>query len=159
MGSPPLRISDALNGVRLLGIETAPFIYFVERHPTYVDRMRAIIRLVDEGTVSAVSSTVTLTEVLTQRIKQGNKTIEQAYRDILLKSRNFRLAPISAPTAERAAQLRARYNLKTPDALQVAAAIDAGCDAFLTNDLGLRRVTELQVLVLDDLEFDPAPGP
>jgi predicted nucleic acid-binding protein len=50
------------------------------------------------------------------------------------------------------AELRARDQLRTPDALQVASALGAGCEAFLTNDLALRRVTELHVLVLGELE-------
>ena len=56
-----------------------------------------------------------------------------------------------------AAQLRARYELKTPDALHVAAALEARCEAFLTNDKGIQRVTDLRVLVLEDLELDPPP--
>jgi predicted nucleic acid-binding protein len=54
-------------------------------------------------------------------------------------------------SAERAARLRATHRLKTPDALQVAVASQAGCEAFLTNDRALRRVTEINVLVLADL--------
>jgi predicted nucleic acid-binding protein len=54
-------------------------------------------------------------------------------------------------------RLRATYNLKTPDALQVAAALHAGCDIFLTNDFGIKRVKEIHVLVLDDLELDIPP--
>jgi predicted nucleic acid-binding protein len=41
--------------------------------------------------------------------------------------------------------------MKLPDAIQVAVAIDQGCEAFLTNDRRLAQVTELRVLVLDDL--------
>jgi predicted nucleic acid-binding protein len=55
--------------------------------------------------------------------------------------------------AERAADLRARYGLKTPDALQIGCALESGCDAFLCNDLALKRVTELRVLALDELEL------
>jgi predicted nucleic acid-binding protein len=56
-----------------------------------------------------------------------------------------------------AAELRARYNLRTPDALHIACAIDTGCDAFLTNDTGIKRVNEIRILVLDDLEL-PNPS-
>jgi predicted nucleic acid-binding protein len=43
-----------------------------------------------------------------------------------------------------------------PDALHVACAIDTGCDAFLTNDTGIKRVSEIRILILDDLELpDP----
>jgi predicted nucleic acid-binding protein len=50
----------------------------------------------------------------------------------------------------------APHNLRTPDALHVAAGIDARCDAFLTNDTGMKHVTEIAVLVLDELELDPS---
>jgi predicted nucleic acid-binding protein len=61
---------------------------------------------------------------------------------------------VSAQIAETAADLRAHYNLRTPDALHVATALAVQCDAFLTNDAAIRRVTELRVLLLDDLELD-----
>jgi len=51
------------------------------------------------------------------------------------------------------AELRARHNLRTPDALQIAAALVTGCQAFLTNDGSLKRVTDLSVLVLDELSL------
>jgi predicted nucleic acid-binding protein len=53
---------------------------------------------------------------------------------------------------EGAARLRAKYNLRLPDALQMAAAISSGCDALLTNDAELARVTESKVLVIDALQ-------
>jgi predicted nucleic acid-binding protein len=54
--------------------------------------------------------------------------------------------------AERAAEIRAHYNLKLADSFQVAAAIVAGCDAFLTNDSALKRVSGITILVLGELE-------
>lgn len=69
----------------------------------------------------------------------------------MINSRNLYLKAVSPVTAELSAELRARYRLRTPDALQIAAALEAGCEAFLCNDANLRRITELRVLVLDDL--------
>jgi len=43
--------------------------------------------------------------------------------------------------------------LRTPDALQIATALNAGCTAFLTNDFRLQLVTEIRVLVLDEMEL------
>ncbi|HLU10353.1 MAG TPA: PIN domain-containing protein [Oceanobacillus sp.] len=111
-------------------------------------KVRDIFRQIDQGKFEGVSSMITLVEVLTQPLKMGNSTLEMEYRNILMRSRHFSLLPISVGIAERAAQLRAHYNLKTPDALQVFAAIDAQCDAFLTNDLGLKRVQEINVLLI-----------
>ena len=53
--------------------------------------------------------------------------------------------------ADTAARLRAEHGLRTPDALQAATAIRRGATAFLTNDAGLVRVSEVEVAVLERL--------
>ncbi len=73
------------------------------------------------------------------------------YRTLLTKSPHFTLVTIDADVAETAARLRSQYGLRTPDALQISAALTAGCQAFLTNDKNLRKVTDLRVLVVDEL--------
>jgi predicted nucleic acid-binding protein len=55
--------------------------------------------------------------------------------------------------SQKAAEIRVHYNLKLPDALQVAVALVSGCDGFLTNDAALQRVTELRILLLGALEI------
>jgi predicted nucleic acid-binding protein len=60
---------------------------------------------------------------------------------------------IDDAAADQAARLRAKYQLLTPDAIQLAMAVNAGFQVFLTNDRGLQRVTEIRVLILDDLEL------
>jgi len=58
------------------------------------------------------------------------------------------LLPLKAAVFDRAAQMRADLNFKTPDALHLAAAIEGGCDRFLTNDTRLTRCTDLMIEVL-----------
>ncbi|MBA2486787.1 MAG: PIN domain-containing protein, partial [Nitrospira sp.] len=53
--------------------------------------------------------------------------------------------------ADRAAELRARYRLSTPDALQLATAISHKAARFYGNDRGLRRVKEIECVIVDDL--------
>jgi predicted nucleic acid-binding protein len=149
-----VRISGALNGVTTLAIETAPFIYFVEQHPTYVDRMRAIFYQVNSGTPQVVTSVITLTEVLVMPIQTGHIQYQQAYREMLLNTAHITTISVSSAIADRAASLRVQYGLRTPDALHVATALISGCGAFLTNDFGLKRVQDVRVLVLDELELD-----
>ncbi len=78
------KVDEVLVGVTSLGFDTAPLIYFVERHPAYVDIVREFVQRVDRGAVLGYSSVVTLTEVLTQPKQKGNTTVEQEYRDLLL---------------------------------------------------------------------------
>ncbi len=152
-----MRISDALSEVIRLGIDTSPFIYLVERHPKYFTLMQTILDYLTNNTYVAISSTLTLTEVLTLPIKLNKPVLVIEYEAILLNSTGFQLISLDSKIAKIAADIRARYNLKTPDAIQIATAIAYGCQAFLTNDRGLRRIAELRVLVLDDLELDPTP--
>jgi predicted nucleic acid-binding protein len=141
----------ALAGVARLGFDTSPFIYFIERHPNYVSLLREIFRRVDSGSITGCSSVVTVTEVLTRPKQLGDTALVQEYRSLLLQGRNFSVVPVDAAIAELAADLRASYRLRTPDALQIATAIQAGCKAFLTNDGALQRVDTLRVLLLDKL--------
>jgi hypothetical protein len=60
MGSPTVsKIDEALVGVTSLGFDPAPLIYFVERHPAYVDIVREFVRRVDAGIILGYSSMVT----------------------------------------------------------------------------------------------------
>ena len=48
-----------------------------------------------------------------------------------------------------AAQLRAVHpSVRTPDALQLATALSAGCETFVTNDRDLPDLTGLKVIQL-----------
>jgi predicted nucleic acid-binding protein len=111
----------------------------------------AIFRRISDGELLGQTPVVTLTEVLVQPMMRTDIQILQKYRSFLLGTSNFQMLPIDIPVAERAADLRARYRLRTPDALQIATALQSGCEAFLTNDLALKRVTDLTVWAVDEL--------
>jgi predicted nucleic acid-binding protein len=153
------RLADALTGVARLGLDTAPIIYFIEAHPQYDAATSALFQLIADGAITGVTSVISLLEVLVQPLRQGNTQLQQQYQDLLLHSTNFQTVPVSAEVAGLGAELRARYQLRTPDALQIAAALNAGCTAFVTNDIALRRVMELRVLVLDELALEDGPAP
>jgi predicted nucleic acid-binding protein len=144
-------VNDALARVSRLGVDTAPLVYYVEDHPAYADRVEAVFRRAASNGIYLCSTVVTLTEVLVVPKRAGRADLETAYRDLLLNNDNFALLSVDVAVAERAADLRARYSLKTPDAIQVATALENGCQAFLTNDAGLRRVADIRTLVLGEL--------
>lgn len=146
-----MNINDALHGVERIYIETAPLIYYVEENPRYIATMEAIISRIEHTDLRAMSSVITLAEVLSYPIKLGNRTIEQSYRDILINNESLQLISINIQVADVAARLRATYGLRTPDALHIASAIHMGCQVFLTNDKGITRVKDLQIILLDDL--------
>ncbi len=146
-----MKLADALINTVYIGLDTSPFIYFVEQNPLYVDLMRQVFKRITKGDFQSCSSVITLTEVLVQPLRQNNQTLANEYRDLLFNGANFQLLQLTALVAETAAELRAKYNLRTPDALQIATALENGCDAFLCNDKDLKKVTELKILILDEL--------
>jgi predicted nucleic acid-binding protein len=77
--------------------------------------------------------------------------LAEEYRNILLQSPALTAVPLDEGIAEGAAELRARHNLRTPDAVQIATAIRSGASWFLTNDAGLANLAEISVLVLKQL--------
>jgi predicted nucleic acid-binding protein len=110
-----------------------------------------VFQRIEAGELVGVTSVITLTEAIVYPLRQGRSDLVQQYRLLLRESDHFELVDITPTIAEQAADWRARYNLRTPDALQLVAASHRGCDAFLTNDATLQRVSELRVLVLDAL--------
>ncbi len=147
-----IKLHTALAGVSRLGIDTDCIIYFVQANPSFDGLVSDVFRQIAAGQVTGHTSAVSLTETLVIPLRTGDLLLRQRFRDLLLRGRNMHTVPISAAIAERAAEVRALYNLKVPDAMQAATALETGCEAFLTNNGGdFRRVTELNVLVLNEL--------
>jgi predicted nucleic acid-binding protein len=62
------------------------------------------------------------------------------------------LRAVDVEVAERASELRAKYNVRAPDAIHAATSIVEGADAFITNDTRLKRIAEVNVLLLSKLD-------
>ena len=148
-----MKLDDALQGVSRLAFDTAPIIYFVEANPTYDTLVTNIFNRVAAGDLEGWTSVISLSEVLVQPIVSGRKDLQEQYRELLLNSANFHTLPITADVSETAARLRGTYGLRLPDAIQIAFAMNVGCEAIICNDRNMQRVTELKILILDELEL------
>ena len=100
---------------------------------------------------TAVTSTITMTELLVHPYRAANEELVNQYYSLLASYPNLDWVAPDLAIADLAAQLRAQHRLRTPDALQAATAIRRGATAFLTNDAGLARVSEVEVAVLEQL--------
>lgn len=134
-----------------IGLDTNVFIYFLEGHPQYGAWCASLFELIERGQHTAVTSTVTLLELLVQPYRDQKD--ELAYKIFALTSTYPKLewVPLTMNLADRAAELRARYRLSTPDAIQLATAIGHKAVRFYGNDRGLRRVKEIECILVDDL--------
>jgi predicted nucleic acid-binding protein len=145
-----LEIARRLAGHRLIAVDTCVFVYLMERNPRYFDLVNAVFESIESGKSSAVTSTVVLTEILVQPYRNENLPQAEAFYGLLTTLPNLEWVPPSLPIANLAAALRASYRMQTPDALIAATAVLRGASAFLTNDPIFRRITSLEVLILDE---------
>ena len=135
---------------KTVGLDTAPLIYFIEENPTYLEAVRLFFEAMDRGDFAVVTSTITLLEMLVHPLRSNNRELAAEYRDILLNSRLMTME-VSNTVAEQAARLRATHNIRTPDAIQISAALNAGASHFFTNDVRLPAIPSIQIISLDSL--------
>ena len=147
-----MKFAEQLESLRQVFLDTAPVIYFVEKNPDFAEKVQPIFSKLDEGTLTAVVSPITLAECLVLPYKIPNPDIAQVFSDLLVNSESVLFYPIDEVIADRAADLRAHYNITLTDAFQPAVAIQAECNAFLTNDIDLKRVTEIPITILSEAE-------
>ena len=130
------------------GVDTAIFIYFIEENPRFLSLVELLFREVDMERRELVTSALTLLEVLVVPFRSGDHLLAVQYEALLTRSRGVRVVDISRDHLRAAAQLRAATGAKTPDALQLVAALGAGCATFLTNDRKLPPLRGLRILQL-----------
>lgn len=115
-----------------------------------MDLVRPVFIEISSGNIEAITSTLTLLEVLVHPFRSGNEDLAEKYREILLSSEGLSTFEIPHETSELAARLRAKYSIKTPDAIQIAVGVRNEASKFLTNDSSLKKISEITVCVLDD---------
>lgn len=132
-----------------IAIDTNAFIYLMERHPKYFTIVRELFNAVEIGKVYAVSSALLITEVLTKPLKDGNKGLADQYLAFISTFPNLGLREIDQNVAHQAAKLRARYGFKTPDALFLATALEEKAEAFITNDVRLKGIENIEIVLIN----------
>lgn len=135
-----------------MAFDTAPLIYYIEENLNYLPLVDELFDAIGSGDSSGITSVLTLQEVLVKPLREGRQDIADQYRDILKSPVNILLVTINESICEQAADLRAKYTwLRTPDAFQIATAISHNADVIITNDEKWKRLTEIQIVVLQDL--------
>jgi len=141
-----------LNSNSTIFFDTAPFIYYFEDNPDYGQLIDQLLSSIYENNSSFVSSYITYIELITKPKQLGRDDIVAKYRDYFTNSENLSIYPLNLMVSEKVAEIRAHYNFKTPDAIQIATAIISGADYIVTNDKAWKEITEIPVLILKDLE-------
>lgn len=125
-------------------VDTAPWIYLLENHPVFAPKFAGLFETASRGEIELALTTVTLAEILTGPYKTGQTALAKRFEAVLS---TYRVVPLTASVASLAAQMRAQYRLKLPDAVQLASALDIGAAALVTHDRDFSTIQGLPVLV------------
>lgn len=136
-------------------VDTAPFIYFIEKdvnNPRYHDKVKNFFMGGYENNKEFVTSVITMEEYFVFPYRNNNHSYIDMFNR-LVATINMEITEISQEIAKKAAQIRAEYkDFKAMDALQLAVACYEGCDLFLTNDKQLRQFKDIKCVTVDELE-------
>jgi predicted nucleic acid-binding protein len=134
-------------------VDTAPFIYYLERNPTFFESAKDFFMTCHHKNIPIVTSVITIEEYLVYPYMSNDKKLVDNFSQFL-KTLEVELIVIERRIAEKAAMLRAEFNgIKGMDSLQLASAILCGCDLFLTNDKQLKQVQEIKSVLIEEWDY------
>ena len=145
------RLRAFLRQHRRIALDTSIFIYQLEANVRYLALTNHIFSWLEQPGSSSITSTITMTEVLVQPYRAMDEQRVDEFFGLLSTYPNLEWIAPDLQIADRAAQIRARHRLKTPDALQAATAVQARATGLITNDPVFERVDEFDTLVLEQL--------
>lgn len=144
------RFEKRLRQYHYIALDSVCFIYHIEENKRYVPLTQIIFEnLLPKGVVRAFFSTLVLTEILTRPIAEKRQELVFAYKSLIASFPHTKLIPLDEENAQKAAFFRAKYQLRTPDAIHIATAYQAGADAVICNDTKWKKVKEIPVITLD----------
>src|SRR4051794_4291710 len=104
-------------------IDANLFIYAMEGVPTVAAKLSGLFQRFDRGELRAVTSELTLAEVLVKPLRDNRADLRDKYERMMRTSPALTVVPISRDILIASATLRATSALKLPDAIHAATAI------------------------------------
>ena len=136
---------------KIIGLDTMVFIYHFEENEIYSPLTFSIFESLEKGNFNAITSVLTLLEILVKPKRENNLILTERYRILFETFPNLQVKTLDNNIADVASSLRANYNINTPDAIQVATSLEAQADIFITNDSSFKKITEIKVMLLSEM--------
>ena len=143
------RLRTFLRRHRKIALDTSVFIYELEANARYLPLTDLIFSWLEGPDSKAVTSTITMTELLVQPYRNSDEQRVDVFYSLLTTYPNLVWIAPNLEIADVAARLRALHRLRTPDALHAATAEHSGATGLITNDAAFERVKTFETLVLD----------
>lgn len=146
---------DAFRGERIY-LDSNIVIYAFEGGTKWTPAFEQMITLINEGSLSAFTSELTLLEVIVKPLRLNNSAVVEAYERLLSPTSRIVTLPVDRAVLRLAALLRAELGLKLADAIHVATAQSLACDLFFSNDGRIAMPAGLKSLTPDGIQEQSA---
>jgi predicted nucleic acid-binding protein len=143
------RLRAFLRRHRRIALDTSIFIYHLEPNPKYLAHTDAIFSWIERSGSKAVTSTITMAELLVLPYREGDEQRANDFYGLLSTYPHLDWIAPNLEIADLAARIRALHRLQTPDALQAATATYSQATGLITNDAVFARVRNFETMILD----------
>lgn len=143
-----MKLVHQLQKLQPVFFDTAIFIYLFENHSLFAAKLQSIFDALSTNNLIAISSVITLAEVITKPLQDNNVELVNRYKEIFSQLPNFTLVAPSYETAIQAAEIRALSGFSLIDSFQLALASEHNCKSFLSNDKKLARCKKIKIVLL-----------
>lgn len=136
-----------LSKAQSLYLDTNLYIYFFENVPKFSDLIEDIFNVCSQNKIQIIASQLLFTEILVKPLKI-NSQLTKAYLNLPQSFPLPKLQDVNHQIAIQAAQLRADFNLRSPDAIHAATALESKVDYFITSDKQFKKIKSLPSIIL-----------
>jgi predicted nucleic acid-binding protein len=134
-------------GINAMFLDACAIIYLIEANDEKSNRIRQLVSdYMERGTGDLLVSSLSILECLVLPKKQNDVKLLAEY-EAFFASEGVQVIDISRTILYFAVDLRAKYKIRTPDALQLASALSRGVK-FVSADKDLVKVAEVKIILL-----------
>lgn len=134
----------------MVGLDSSILIYHLEDDPRFGALAAEALRTVTPPQGLLVMSVTAVGETLALPFRLGREDVAQTYLNLIRSAPGLRLLDVTLAASVLASRLKGSDGLAWPDSLHIATCALGSATAFLTNDARLRRVRDIDVIVLSD---------
>ncbi|MDD3268356.1 MAG: PIN domain-containing protein [Syntrophomonadaceae bacterium] len=133
-------------------LDSNAIIYFLDGTPVFFEFMQGFFELLEQGRLKATISVISEAELLVKPYRENNSSAIEAVNFFLEEFPNLKICPVSREISRQAAKIRAKSDIRLPDAIILATAVHNNCDLMLGNDLKLMYKAKpyLPVIILNE---------
>lgn len=133
----------------MIALDSNIFIRALDDPGPLGEKSRTFLKDLKETTPTVFISVMILAEFFVKVYKTGREKNLDSILDFITLGGLAQIVDVNKQIALLAAKIRAEYNIKAPDALHLASAIEAGAKTFITTDRRLpKKIGKLTIKIL-----------